>query len=70
MQRQVKIAGELTPCPGCKRQPKHYHDGRGNRHFLECSPCQNRTPAYSTFNEAVAAWESQRVNPTIRRQQL
>lgn len=63
MQRMIRIEGSLAPCPGqgCGRQPKHWQDGRGDRHFLECSPCQNRTPPFATFNEAVAAWETQDV---------
>lgn len=64
MQRLVPITGTLTPCPGvgCGRQPKHWLDLRGaGQHLLECSPCQNRTPRFASFQEAVEAWESQRV---------
>ena len=67
MQRLVKIEGELTPCPGqrCGRQPKHWIDCRGGgQHLLECSPCQNRTPKFPTFQEAVEAWEQQKVERT------
>ncbi len=61
MQVMVKIEGKLAPCPkpGCGAQPKHWNDRRrGGTHFLECV-CGNRTPAYPTFNEAVASWEQQ-----------
>jgi hypothetical protein len=62
MQRQIRIEGTLTACK-CGRQPKHWHDLRGNNgngtHFIECSLCPNRRPAFGTFNESVAEWEQQ-----------
>lgn len=63
IQVQEKIEGQLTACPGkdCGRQPKHWVVRGKNLHMLECTPCGNRTPKFSTFNEAVAAWESQAV---------
>lgn len=58
MQTQIKMTGELSPCR-CGKQPKHYEEKFGALHFLECSPCQTRTPKFPAFQEAVHAWETQ-----------
>lgn len=59
IQRQMKIEGELAGCPGCGRQPKHYHVLGKNMHFLECAPCGLRTARMSSLQEAIALWEAQ-----------
>jgi hypothetical protein len=60
------IAGELPPCSGCRREPKHYHDRRAARvnggHFLECAPCDRRTGRHPSLKPAIAEWH--RINGT------
>lgn len=61
-QSQVRHpAGELPSCTvACGREPKHYEDKRaaraGGGHFLECSPCDRRTPKRETLALATADW--------------
>jgi hypothetical protein len=58
MQRMLKIEGLIAPCQGCGKQPRHWHEAiQGGQHFLECSPCNTRTPKFSTFQAAVESWE-------------
>jgi hypothetical protein len=58
MQRMIRITGEIAPCPGCGKQPKHWNEpARGGAHFLECSPCNVRTARHSTAQQAFEAWE-------------
>jgi hypothetical protein len=58
MQRMIPISGVLNPCPGCGRQPKHWHEpAHGGKHFMECSIDGIRTPRFPTAQEAVEAWE-------------
>jgi hypothetical protein len=58
MQRMLKIEGQIAPCQGCGRQPRHWYEAtQGGQHFLECSPCNTRTPKFSTFQGAVESWE-------------
>jgi hypothetical protein len=58
MQQQVKIDGLLAACRKCSRQPKHWLDHRhGGTHALECSPCENKTPFFPAFQQAVEFWE-------------
>lgn len=62
MQREVKIEGELSGCPGCGRQPKHIVSLGKGLHHLECPPCCVRTAKCTTLQEAVELWEA---NDTI-----
>lgn len=58
IQVEEKIEGQLAPCKGCGRQPRHYLvRGRG-QHLLECAPCGTRTAKLPTFQQAVEAWEA------------
>jgi hypothetical protein len=59
-QYQVKhAAGELPACP-CGHSPKHIHDRRAAHsnggHFLECCPCDRRTPRSASLAGAVDDW--------------
>lgn len=58
MQTQIKFDGTLSACR-CGKQPKPYSERHGQLFFLECSPCQTRTPKFPTMQEAVQAWETQ-----------
>ncbi len=58
VQRMVKIEGQIAPCQGCGNQPRHWLETtHGGQHFIECSPCNTRTPKFYTFQEAVESWE-------------
>lgn len=59
IQRQVPIEGTLAACPGCGRQPRHYHVLGKDLHLLECSPCSLRTAKMPTLQQAIELWESQ-----------
>ena len=56
-QRQITHhATRLPACPTCAQLPKHYIDDRaarcGGGHFLECVPCDRRTPRQTTLERA------------------
>lgn len=59
-QYQVHHTADELPVCACSRQPKHYLDTRrssaGGGHFLECSPCDRRTPKRPSFPLASADW--------------
>lgn len=57
IQTNVRIEGQLAAC-SCGRQPKHWFVRGKNLHFLECSPCGERTSKHPTFQQAVEAWEA------------
>ena len=59
IQKQVIIEGTLATCPGCGRQPRHYHVLGVDTHFLECSPCGLRTAKMPTLQQAIELWEAQ-----------
>lgn len=63
IQRQIHIDGTLAACPGCGKQPKHYHVLGKDLHLLECPPCGLRTAKMATFQQAVELWEA---NDTTR----
>jgi hypothetical protein len=59
IQRQIKIEGTLAGCPGCGKQPKHYHVLGRDQHLLECYPCGLRTAKMPTLQQAIELWEAQ-----------
>ena len=68
IQTARKLPGSLAGCPECGRQPYHVHVRGKDRHFLECPPCELRTPRHDTLQQAIAAWETMAdEQQTIRR---
>lgn len=63
IQTAKRLEGKLTPCPSCNGQPTHIHCRGPGKHFLECCPCQVRTPRYDSLQEAVEAWERSALMP-------
>jgi Lar family restriction alleviation protein len=47
---------QLKPCPFCggESQPESIHGGQA--FYVECTECEVETPAESTFEKAITAW--------------
>jgi hypothetical protein len=56
-QRQVTHPAGVLPRCRCNAEPKHFHDARrasaGGGDFLECPPCDVRTPRFASLDEAI-----------------
>lgn len=56
-QRQVTHPAGVLPRCRCNGVPRHYRDARrasaGGGEFLECAPCDVRTPRFATLDLAM-----------------
>lgn len=67
MTDMAKEALELLPCPFCGGATKYNQDVPHPFHYVWCDICGIQTPAHSTKEPAIAAWNTRAPSPELAR---